>query len=115
MPRPCSDDLWMNAVKKAMAGESCRSVAKQLRVAASSVIKWVRCQSDTGSAGPSRMCARRPPKLAGRRSWILERIKAFPAVTWQGCRTGLADEASRRAAPRFAAGRVAEDRSDTGC
>ena len=114
MPRPCSDDLWMNAVKKAMAGESCRSVAKQLRVAASSVIKWVRCQSDTGSAGPSRMGAP-PAEAAGRRSWILERIKACPAVTWQGCRTGLADEASRRASPRFAAGRVVEDRSDTGC
>ena len=84
MPRPCSDDLRMNAVKKVMAGESCRSVAKQLRAAASSVIKWVRRHSDTESAGPSRMGSRRGPKLAGCRFWILERINACPAVTLTG-------------------------------
>ena len=86
MPRPCSDDLRMNAVKKVTAGESCRSVAKQLRVAASSVIKWIRRYLDTGSVSPSRMGARRTPKLAGHRSWILERIKACPAVTLAGLR-----------------------------
>ena len=84
MPRPCSDDLRMNAVKKVMAGESCRSVAKQLRVAASSVIKWVRRHSDTESVRPSRMGSRRRPKLAGHRFWILERINACPAVTLAG-------------------------------
>ena len=92
MPRACSDDLRMNAVKKVMASESCRSVAKLLRVAASSVIKWVRRYLDTGSAGPSRMGSPRTPKLAGQRSRILERIKACPAVTlaelqdWLGVR-----------------------------
>ena len=89
MPRPCSDDLRMNAVKKVMAGESCRSVAKLLRVAASSVIKWVRRQLDTGSAGPSRMGSPRTPKLAGQRSRILERIKACPAVTLAGLQDWL--------------------------
>ena len=61
MPRPYPDDLRMRAVEKVLAGDSRRSVAKQLRVAASSVIKWAQRYSDTGSAGPSRMGTRRAP------------------------------------------------------
>ena len=81
MPRPCSDDLRMNAVKKVMAGKSCRSVAKQLRVAASSVIKWVRRHSDTESVRPSRMGSRRTPKLQG---WIGGRgVAASVASIWR--------------------------------
>ena len=52
MPRPYPDDLRMRAVEKVLAGDSRRSVAKELRAAASSVIKWARRYSDTGSAGP---------------------------------------------------------------
>ena len=37
MPKPYSDDLRMRAVEKVLAGDSRRSVAKQLRVAASSL------------------------------------------------------------------------------
>ena len=89
MPEPYSDDLRMRAVEKVLAGDSRRSVAKELRVAASSVIKWARRYSDTGSAGPSRMGTRRAPKLAGCRAWILERIKACPAITLAGLRDWL--------------------------
>ena len=53
-------------------------------MAASSVIKWVRRFLDTGSVSPSRMGARRTPKLAVQRPWILERINAYPAVTLAG-------------------------------
>ena len=84
MPKPYPDDLRMRAVEKVLAGDSRRSVAKQLRAAASSVIKWAQRYSDTGSAGPSRMGTRRAPKLAGHRAWILERIKACPAITLAG-------------------------------
>ena len=52
MQRPYPDDLRMRAVKKVMTGESRRSVANELREAASSVIKWARRYSDTGSAAP---------------------------------------------------------------
>ena len=89
MPRPYPDDLRMRAVEKVQAGESRRSVAKELRVAPSSVIKWARRYSDTGSAGPSRMGTRRAPKLAGCRAWILERIKACPAITPAGLQDWL--------------------------
>ena len=89
MPRPYSNDLRMRAVKKVLAGESRRGVAKELRVAPSSVIKWARRYSDTGSAGPSRMGTRRAPKLAGCRTWILERIKACPAITPAGLQDWL--------------------------
>ena len=89
MPEPYPDDLRMRAVEKAPAGESRRSVAKELRAAASSVIKWARRYSDTGSAGPSRTGTRRAPKLAGCRAWILERIKACPAITPAGLQDWL--------------------------
>ena len=89
MPEPCPDDLRIRAVEKAPAGESRRSVAKELRVATSSVIKWARRYSDTGSAGPSRMGTRRAPKLAGCRAWILERIQACPAITPAGLQDWL--------------------------
>ena len=89
MPEPCPDDLRTRAVEKAPAGESRRSVAKELRAAASSVIKWARRYFDTGSAGPSRMGTRRALKLAGCRAWILERIKACPAITPAGLQDWL--------------------------
>ena len=89
MPRPYSNDLRMRAVEKVQAGESRRGVAKELRVAPSSVIKWARRYSDTGSAGPSRMGTRRAPKLAGCRAWILERINACPAITSAGLQDWL--------------------------
>ena len=81
MPRPYSDDLRMIAVEKVQAGESRRSVAKQLRVVASTVIRWCQRHSDTGSVSPSPMGGRREPKLAGHRAWILDRIEACPAIT----------------------------------
>ena len=91
MPRPYSDDLRMHAVKKLMTGESCRRVAKQLQVAASSVIKWVGAiwtRDRSGRAG----WARRTPKLAGR-SWIGSRpVWQSP---WRGFRTGLANSVNR--------------------
>ena len=89
MPEPYSNDLRTRAVEKAPAGESRRSVAKELRAAAASVIKWARRYSDTGSAGPSRMGTRRTPKLAGCRAWILERINACPAITLAGLQDWL--------------------------
>ena len=100
MPKPCPDDLRMRAVEKVLAGACRRSVAKELRVAASSVIKWAQRYSDTGSVRPSRMGTRRAPKLAGCRAWILERIKACPAITLAGLRDWLG---GRRASPRFGA------------
>ena len=91
MPRPYSDDLRMHAVKKLMTGESCRRVAKQLQVAASSVIKWVGAiwtRDRSGRAG----WARRTPKLAGPRSWFLDRINACLAVTLAGLQDWLGEQ-----------------------
>ena len=105
MPEPYPDDLRTRAVEKVPTGESRRSVAKELRAAASSVIERARRYSDTGSAGPSRMGTRRALKLAGCRAWILERINAFRRSRRRGCRIGFAGEASRRASPRFGASR----------
>ncbi len=88
MPRPHSDDLRMRAIKKMRAGESRRSVTKQLCVAALSVIKSAGRYSDTGSAGPSWMGTRRAPKLATYRAWNLKRSNSCPAVTFE-CLKGI--------------------------
>ena len=84
MPGPCSDDLRMIAVEKVQAGESRRSVAKQLRAAASTVTGWFQRYSDTGPAGSSPMGGCREPKLAGHRIWVLDRIEACPATALAG-------------------------------
>ena len=86
MPGPCSDDLRTIAVEKVLAGESRRSVAKQLRMAASTVTGWFKRQSDTGSASASPMGGHRKPKLEGHRTWIKDRIEACPAITLAGLR-----------------------------
>ena len=55
MPRPYPDDLRMHAVKRVLAGESRCSVAKQIGVAVSTVIKWVQLYLETGSVSPRQM------------------------------------------------------------
>ena len=84
MPRPYPDDLRMCAVEKVLAGESRCSVAKQIGVAVSTVIKWVQLYLETGSVSPRRMGGYRKRKLEGRQIWILERIKDCPAITLAG-------------------------------
>ena len=80
MPGPYSNDLRTIAVEKVLAGESRRSVAKQLRMAASTVIRWFKRYSDTGSADASPMGGHRKPKLEGHRTWIQDRIEAYQGV-----------------------------------
>ena len=91
MPGPCSDDLRTIAVEKVLAGESRRSVAKQLRMAASTVTGWFKRQSDTGTASPKPMGGRREPKLEGHRTWIQDRIEACPATALAGLRDLLGE------------------------
>ena len=86
MPRLYPDKLRTLAVEKVMAGESRRSVARQLDVTASAVIKWVQRYSETGSVSPSRMGGYCKPKLEGHRAWVLERIKVSPSITLAGLR-----------------------------
>ena len=94
MQEPCPDDLRMIAVQKVLAGESRRSVAKQLRVATSTVTGWFQRYSGTGSAGPSPMGGRRKPKLEGHRTWILDRIEACPATALAGLQDLLGGRAA---------------------
>ena len=91
MPGPCSDDLRTIAVEKVRAGESRRSVTRQLRMAASTVTGWFKRYSDTGSASPKPMGGRRKPKLEGHRAWIQDRIEACPAITLAGLRDLLGE------------------------
>ena len=91
MPRPYPDKLRTLAVEKVMAGESRRSVARQLDVAASAVIKWVQRYSEMGSVSPSRMGGHCKPKLEGRQAWILEQMRARPSITLAGLRDLLGE------------------------
>ena len=99
MPGPCSDDLRMIAVEKVLAGESRRSVAKQLRMAASTVTGWFKRQSDTGSASASPMGGHRKPKLEGHRTWIKDRIEACPATALAGLRDLLRERGVAASSP----------------
>jgi putative transposase len=75
MARPYSLDLRDRAVERVVSGESVRSVAKALRVSASSVVKWSQRFRATGSAAPGKIGGHRPRVLVGeRRTWLLERM-----------------------------------------
>ena len=50
-----ASDLRKRVVSATLAGESCRSVAAQLGVAVSSVVKWSQRHRETGSVAPAKM------------------------------------------------------------
>ena len=75
MARPYSLDLRERAVERVVSGESVRSVAKALRISASSVVKWSQRLRTTGSAAPGKIGGHRPRVLVGdHRVWLLARM-----------------------------------------
>ena len=85
MVQPYSDDLREAAIARVEAGESCRAVARDLRVAASSVIKWVQLYRATGSVTPRKMGGHVPPKIRGsHEEWLRARITNDSDFTLRG-------------------------------
>jgi putative transposase len=75
-------DLRERAVARVLSGESRHQVARVLKVAPSSVIKWVSRQTRLGSAAPGQMGGHRRPAITGEyRRAVLEKVCQKPHVT----------------------------------
>jgi transposase len=79
--RPLSNDLRERVVAAVEAGESCRSVAAQFDVAASTVVKWSQRYRATGSVTPGKVGGHRKPVLEAHRALIRERIDQTSHLT----------------------------------
>lgn len=90
MGRPYSMDLRHLALDRVASGESCHGVAAALKVAPSSVIKWVQRHRQTGSAAPGKMGGYRPLAITGsHRDWVLSMIEGLDHVTLEMLAAGL--------------------------
>ena len=74
MPRPYSQDLRDRVAASVAGGRSCRASAKIFSVSVATAVRWSQRFQTTGSAAALAMGGRRPPRLAGRRDWLLTRI-----------------------------------------
>jgi transposase len=78
---PYSNDLRTRVVAAVAEGCSRRSAAKRFAVSASSCIRWVALQEETGSVSPRRPeCKSRSP-LEPHATWLLELVAQHPALT----------------------------------
>jgi transposase len=81
MGRPAySDDLRSLVVSEVKAGASRRAAAERFRVSASSAIRWVELQEETGTVSPRRRHKSRSP-LEAHASWLLELVGKEPDLT----------------------------------
>jgi transposase len=92
MVRPYSLDLRERVVAAAQVGQSCRAVANTFGVSVSSVVKWRQRAQATGSPAAKAMGGKRPVLLAGRRAWILQRVKIKPDLSIRGLMAELAED-----------------------
>src|ERR1700730_5686936 len=80
MPKPYSTDLRERAVEAVESGALRREVAEMFKLGVSSVIRWCRRWTETGSAEPKRSGGRGSP-LEGHSDWILALIAKQPGLT----------------------------------
>lgn len=81
MGRPYSLDLRERVVAAVGSGMSCRDAAKLFSVGASSAIRWIERERNTGSPAALPMGGKRPFSLARERPWVLSRLEAKPDLT----------------------------------
>jgi transposase len=92
MAGPYSLDLRERVVKAVDGGLSRRQAASLFRVAASTVVEWVRVWRETGSFAAKPMGGDHSSRLKeGERAWLLERVEAVPDLTLEELRLELAD------------------------
>jgi transposase len=70
---------------------SCEEAAEHYEVSASSAIRWVRRERETGSPAALAMGGSRPFALAGQRDWLLARVAAKRDITLRELLAELAD------------------------
>ena len=81
MAKPLDNDLRKRMVETMREVNCCRSVARQFRVAPSTVSRLMKRVGRTGSYVPGKMGGHRKQVLAGHRSWIERRVEACPEIT----------------------------------
>ena len=91
MGRPYSLDLRQRVVGAVHGGMSCEEAAEHYEVSASSAIRWVRRERETGSPAALAMGGSRPFALAGQRDWLLARVAAKRDITLRELLAELAD------------------------
>jgi transposase len=103
MPKPYSTDLRERAVEAVESGASRREAAEVFKVGVSSVIRWCRSWSETGSAAPKRSGGSVSP-LEEHSDWILALIAKQPDLTIEETLAAMAKQGipgSRSALQRF--------------
>ena len=81
MGAPYSLDLRERAVAAVEGGMSRAEAARVFGVSHSSVIRWTKRNSETGSPAALPMGGKKPFKLAGEEAWIRARLAEKPDIT----------------------------------
>jgi transposase len=103
MPKPYSTDLRERAVEAVESGASRREVAEMFKLGVSSVIRWCRRWTETGSAEPKRSGGSVSP-LEEHSDWILALIAKQPDLTLEEIFAAMGKQGipgSRSAVQRF--------------
>jgi putative transposase len=95
MGRLYSLDLRRRVVAAVRGGMSCEEAAEHHEVSASTAIRWVRRERETGSPAAFAMGGSRPFALAAQRDWLLARVATKRDITLRELLAELADAASR--------------------
>src|SRR5271169_3258441 len=103
MPKPYSTDLRERAVEAVESGASRREAAEMFKLSVSSVIRWCRRWSDTGSAEAKQSGGSTSP-LEEHSDWLLALIAKQPDLTLKEILAAMAKQSiagSRSALQRF--------------
>ena len=76
-----SDDLRERVVAEVAAGKSRRQAAAHFRVSASSAIRWVELEGETGKVSPRQRGGRSRSPLEAHRAWLISLVLAQPDLT----------------------------------
>src|SRR5271157_135439 len=80
MPKPYSTDLRERAVEAVESGASRREAAEMFKLSVSSVIRWCRRWSDTGSAEAKQSGGRSSPPWRSRASLAVEALSSVSSI-----------------------------------
>ena len=76
-----SDDLRERVVSRVAEGLSRREAATHFRVSASSAIRWVELESETGKVSPRRRGGKSRSPLEAHKDWLISLVLAEPDLT----------------------------------
>lgn len=92
MATPYSDDLRARVAEAVLGGHTVREAAEVFGVSVASAAKWSARLRSSGTAAAKPMGGKRRAVLAGKREWLLARIKQAPDLTLRGLQAELAEQ-----------------------